>query len=235
MEWLLVTLNIYRKVFARAGTLAVRNWPVMGSVFIYGAIMSGTAVIAAYAGIAGGFLLSFVWAACVGSFLYLVEMIVRTNKVTLEDFRNSFGAYLWDVIGITFLLWIFSSLALPALAQVPQGTLLALCAEIAIFVLFNAVPELIYLGHYSTMALLSESYAFIAANWIEWFPANIAAVAIIVVVRSLPIHLGTSAFNLKLALLALVVYFAMVMRGLLFLELHNSTHRSRAFKYRMGG
>lgn len=233
MEWLLVTLHVYRKAFSRAGALAVKNWPVLGSVFVYGAIMSITAQIAGLAGMAGGFLLSLVWAACVGSFLYLVEMIVRTNKATLQDFRNSFGAYLWDVVGITFVLWLFSSLGAPALLQVPQGDLLLLFAEIALFVLLNAVPELIYLGHYSTVALLSESYSFVAANWIEWFPANIVVAAIIYGTTLLPIDLGNAYFNLKTAVVALVIYFAMVMRGLLFLELHNTTHRGRAFKYRM--
>jgi len=39
----------------------------------------------------------------------------------------------------------------------------------------------------------------------------------------------------KLAAIALLVYYTMVVRGLLFLELHGSTRRSRAFRHRMGG
>src|SRR5574337_1005304 len=97
MEWFLITLRIYRNVFTRAGSLAAKNWPVLGSVFAYSAIMSLATWVAILLGIIGGFVLSFVWAACIGSFLYLVEMIVRTSKVTLEDFRRSFGMYVWDV------------------------------------------------------------------------------------------------------------------------------------------
>jgi hypothetical protein len=233
VEWFLVTLKTYQRVFARAVTLAVKNWPVLGSVFAYSAIMSVTGWLSELLGPVGGFVLSLVWAACVGSFLYLVEMIVRTSKVTLDDFRRSFGAYLWDVVGITFVFWIFFRLATPALIQLPQGYLIFLCVQIAIFVLFNAVPELIYLGHYSALALLQESYAFIAANWIEWFPANLAAAGILYAVASVPVH-GIAAY-LRLAVLGLLVYFVMVMRGLLFIELDASTHRSRAFKYRMEG
>lgn len=233
MEWLLVTLKIYRNVFTRAATLAVKNWPVLGSVFVYTLIMTAAAVAAAFLGIIGGFLLSLVWAACVGSFLYLVEMIVRTSKVTLDDFRRSFGTYLWDVVGITFLFWVFFTLATPAIMQIPQGYLILLFAQIVIFVLFNAVPELIYLGHYSAVALLSESYAFIAANWIEWFPANLVAAGILYAVASVPIE-GPGAY-VQRALLGLLIYFTMVMRGLLFIELHGSSHRGRVFKYRMEG
>src|SRR5262249_19123820 len=203
------------------------------TVFVYSAIMSAGLEMAAAFGMLGGFLLSLVWAACVGSFLYLVEMMVRTSKVTFDDFRRSFSVDLWDVVGITFIFWVFWTRATPAIAQLSQGFLIILCIQLAVFVVFNAVPELIYLGHYSSMALLSESYAFIATNWIEWFPANIAAVAIVWVVAGVPA--GGIAGYVQRAVVALLVYFTMVMRGLLFIELHGSTHRSRAFKYRMGG
>jgi len=233
VEWFLVTLKIYRRVFERAATLAARNWAVLGSVFVYSFIMSVTVVFSWRLGIVGGFLLSFVWAACVGSFLSLVETIVRTSKVTLDDFRRSFGMYLWDVVAITFLFWVFFTLATPALLQAPQGGLLLLFAQIAIFVLFNAVPELIYLGHHSAITLLTESYAFIAANWVEWFPANLAAAAVLYAASSVEVD-GVGVYAQRAAL-GLLVYFTMVMRGLLFIELHGSTHRSRVFKYRAGG
>ena len=83
------------------------------------------------------------------------------------------------------------------------------------------------------LALLEESYAFIAANWIEWFPANLVAAAILYAVAAIPVY-GIGAY-LQFAVLGLLVYFVMVMRGLLFIELSGSTHRGRAFKYRMEG
>jgi hypothetical protein len=233
VEWLAVTLSMYRRVFTRAGVLAGKNWPVMGSVFVYSAVMTVVAVVAALFGPLGGIIVSVVWAACASSFLYLVEMIVRTSKVTLEDFQRSFGAYLWDVVGITFIAWLFFTLATPAIAQLPQGRLVLLFLQIAIFVFFNAVPELIYLGHYSSMALLSESYTFIASNWIEWFPANFLAAVILYVVATVPA--AGPLLYLKAALIGLLIYFLMVMRGLLFLELNDSTYRSRLFRYRAGG
>ncbi len=232
VEWFLVTLQIYRKVFARAAVLAAKNWPVLGSVFVYGAIQMVAARWCLPLGIAGGFALSLIEAACLSSFLYLVEMIVRTSKVTLDDFRRSFVPYLWDVVGIMFLFWIFTLLR-PAFMQLPQGEVILLFVYLAVFVLFNAVPELIYMGHYSAATLLSESYQFIAENWIEWFPASLLAAGVLALVGSVPVR-GPAAYAQE-AVLALLLYFTMVMRGLLFIELHGSTHRGRAFKYRMGG
>jgi hypothetical protein len=233
VEWLFVTLSMYRRVFMRASSLAARNWPVLLSVFVYSVIMTLTAVVASLLGLLGGFVLSLVWAACASSFLYLVEMIVRTSKVTLQDFQQSFGAYVWDVVGITFIGWVFFTLATPAILQLPQGVLVLAFVEITVFVIFNAVPELIYLGRYSSLALLSESYNFISANWIEWFPANIAAAAVLYVVAALPV--AGPAVYIRWAVVGLLLYFFMVMRGLLFLELRDSTYRGRLFKYRAGG
>lgn len=231
VEWAVVTLQIYRKVFARAAALALKNWPVLGTLFIYGVIRQIAARLCLPFGMAGGLVLTVVHAACLGSFLYLVEMIVRTSKVTLEDFRRSFGVYLADVLGIMFVFWIFTLLS-PAIGQLPEGELILACAYIAAFVLFNAVPELIYMGHYSATALLSESYEFITENWIEWFPATLIAVVLLITVASLPVF-GMAAYA-RDAAMALLIYFMMIVRGLLFIELHGSTHRSRAFKHRMG-
>ncbi len=233
MSWLGSTLALYQKAFRQAAVLALRNWPVLGTMFVYATVMGATLTVAGALGILGGILLSLVWAACVGSFLYLVEMMIRTGRVSLADFRRSMGAYLWDVVGVTFILWVVFALVTPFLLAFPQGPAIILGLNLVVFVLFNAVPELIYLGHCSSLELLSESYAFISENWVEWFPANIAASALLWVVSVVPLA-GVAALA-QAAVGALLLYFVMVMRGLLFLELHGSSRRGRAFRYRMGG
>jgi len=232
VSWLTITLALYRRTLRRAAELTLRNWPVLGSLFVYAAVMSAATVLAAALGIVGGFLLSLVWAACVGSFLSLVEMIVRSGRVTLDDFRRSAGMYIWDVVGVTFVLWIAFQLLTPALATIPQGRMLLLGLMLIVLVFFNAVPELIYLGRCSSLELLGESYAFIGENWIEWFPLTVVLGALVLALDALP--LAPLLEWPKLAAVALLVYYTMVVRGLLFLELHGSTRRSRAFRHRMG-
>ncbi len=233
MTWLVTTLGMYGRAFRRAGTLTLRNWPVAGTTFAYSFALAGAATIASQLGLVGGFLLSLVWAACVSSFLTMVEMILRTGSVSLDDFRRSFGVYLFDVVGVTFVVWIVFALATPALRTIPQGPGLILGLNLVILVLFNAVPELIYLGHHSSLALLGESYRFIADNWIEWFPAILVMALPLLVIVELPLP-GVLEIA-RPVLLALWVYFMMVARGLLFLELHGSSRRARAFRHRAGG
>lgn len=239
MEWLSITSTMYRDVFVRAARLTAANWPVLASIFVYWALLSGATLLLGVLGVfqgplalVGGIALNVLRAACFASFLYLVEMMVRTSRVTLDDFRRSFGVYLGDVIGVMFVFWIISMLVTPVLASTPQGWVYLALLQLVFFIVFNAIPELIYIGHHSSLALLSESYQFIAGNWIEWFPATLFAGALIYVVLSLP-GIDRVPF-LSDALLYLLLYFAMVLRGLLFLELYNSSYRSRVFRYRAG-
>lgn len=233
-ESLAATLAIYQRAFRRGAVLAARNWPVLLTVFGYVVITTVGAYAAAFLGMAGGFLLSLLSSACLGSFLYLVEMIVRTNKVTWADFSGSFGVYLWDVVGISFVLWLFWFVVAPLIAQSPQGPVIVVAINLVLLVLFNAVPELIYLGHSGAVALLSRSYEFIAANWIEWFPPNLLLMAGLWGLWQVPVGGGLVGQLAQGALLALFLYFAMVVRGFLFIELDGSSRRARAFRHRMG-
>lgn len=233
LESLTVTFDMYRRAVQRGAVLSARNWPVLGSLFAYTAILAVGTYFAMFLGILGGFVMAFLTAACASSFLYLVEMMVRTNKVTWGDFRNSFGPYLFDVMGVMFVIWLFNQFFVPALLQSPQGPALVLCVGFVAVVLFNAVPELIYLGHYPLMALLARSYQFVIANWIEWFPPNLLLLALLIALRSYTPS-TTAAVVAQDAVLALFVYFTMVVRGLLFIELDGSTRRSRRFRHKMG-
>lgn len=233
MTWLTTTLAMYGRAFHRAGALTLRNWPVAGTTFAYSLALAAAAIIAPSFGIVGGFLMSLVWAACVSSFLSMVEMMLRTGVVSWADFRRSFGVYLWDVVGVTFIVWLVFAVATPALRTIPQGPGIILGMNLVIVVLFNAVPELIYLGHHSALELLTESYRFIADNWIEWFPAVIAMGVPVLLLAQVELP-GVLAFATAAAL-GLWVYFMMVARGLLFLELHGSSRRARAFRHRAGG
>jgi len=230
MDWLVATMRLYGSVTRRAARVAVTNWPVGLSVFVYLAAMSITLPFAMMLGLLGGFIVGFVWAACIASFLFLVERLVRHGRVTLDEFPASFTPYFSDVIGVMFVLWMVRMLLSMALMTNPQGLLITLVAQLFIFVFFNAVPELIYLGHHSSLELLGESYQFIADNWIEWFPPTLLAGAILVVLMEMP--LAGAAVLVKWALVGFFVYFVMVLRGFLFEELQGSTRRSRAFRYR---
>ena len=230
MGWLATTLKLYASVAQRAARISLSNWPVLLSLFAYFAVMGAALPVAFVLGVLGGFLLGLVWAACIASFLYLVERLVRHGKVTWDDFPRSVAPYFSDVIGVLFVLWMLRTILSLALLNNPQVLLISAIVQLFVFVFFNAVPELVYLGHHSSLELLSESYRFISENWIEWFPPTLVAGVILYLLMELP---GDGLAGLgRRALAALFVYFTMVLRGLLFEELEGSTRRSRAYRYR---
>ena len=234
VDWLSSTAAIYGRVLRRGGELALRNWPVGGVLFVYGLLgmLVGVAALALTGGLIAGLVFLVVRALCVGSFLAMVEAIVRTNRATLDDFRASFGSYFFDVIGFMFALAL-ASLATMLVEGHPLESVIRVFSGVLIFVFFNAVPELIYLGHHSTIDLLRESYEFISANWIEWFPLNLALACGGGILLALP-SLNTQWFVPAAVVSALYVFFAMIVRGLLFLELADTSRRSRIFRHRAG-
>ena len=227
--WVGDTAALYGRAFRRGARLAVANWPVGLVVVLYAAALDLVRFLAAPLGFAGGLIVYLVTVACVSSWLSLVAQVIRVGRVRPRDLLTGFGTYLNDLLTAGFLLWGLFVIASLVLAPF---SFLYIVFVLATLVFFNALPELIYLGRHSAAELLVESYRFIGENWIEWFPANMALGACVAAVRALPV--GPYGIVAE-ALSGVVLYFAMIVRGLLFLELASSSRRGREFRRRAAG
>jgi hypothetical protein len=226
LGWLRDTGALYARAFERGARLALRNWPVGLVAVACGRLVDLVALLVAPLGLAGGLLayLAFVAVASLG--LTLVAEVIRAGRVRLQDVPAGLTAYLSDLLSVFFLFWLLSLVASLVLAPFP---FLRIVFGLATLVFLNAVPELIYLGRHPAGELLVESYRFIGQNWIEWFPANIVLGMCVLAARSLPA--GPYDLIAETAT-GLVLYFAMIVRGLLFLELSSSSRRAREFRRR---
>ncbi len=227
--WLGDTLALYGRVFRRGALLAVRNWPVGLVVVLYGLLLGVVRAMAAPLGIAGGFLLYLATVACLSSWLSLVAEVIRSGRVRLRDIPSGFAAYLNELLTAGFLLWGLFFIASLVLAPF---SFLYIVFLLATLVFFNALPELIYLGRHVGTDLLVESYRFIGENWIEWFPANLLLGLCVAATRQLP----AGPYDVVVeGATGIVLYFAMIVRGLLFVELATSSRRAREFRRRAAG
>jgi hypothetical protein len=227
--WLGDTLALYRRAFRRGASLALRNWPVGLVIIIYGALVRGVTLLVAPLGFVGGLLVYLVVVACFSSWLSLVAQVLRTGRIRLEDVPAGFSAYFGDLLNAGFLFWGLQLIATFVLAPFP---FLQIVFGLAVFVFLNAVPELVYVGRHAATEVFVESYRFIGENWIEWFPANLLLLGCVLVVFLLP----EGPFGLLFdALLGLVLYFGMIVRGLLFQDLASSSRRGREFRRRAAG
>jgi len=236
MKILQVTLWMYATALERSWQAVRKNWVVSFAPVVFGIILAVVGTLVAPLGIIGGFVYSLVSAACASSGLYLIKNLIDSGKANFNDFLNGFTVYIWDVITISFILWIPLRLAAMGLASVPNGALLYLLLTLGLYILLNAVPELIYQSRTSGLELIGASYNFIVENWLEWLIPNILfAVAGYFfldlfgsLIFGLPIYLELFLYALFLGL-GLACF--MTFRGFLFSELYGTTRRSRLYRY----
>jgi len=237
MEQIKALVWIYKTCLIRTVELVRENLGIIFAPIAYGFVLSAAALLLAPLGFIGGMVLGVVLAACASAGRYLIENVVRMSKATLQDFTRGFTVYIWDILTLAFIFWIPMRLLAQFAFTTPNGPLLYLAVQILLYVIFNAVPELIYQGRVSGLALLSASYQFIVENWIEWLLPNILVGIAGYLLRSLVYQLVTPLpfflqYFLVEAAFGLFLTFLMIFRGLLFGELNGTTRRSRVYRYK---
>jgi hypothetical protein len=255
-------VSLYGWVAREALFRAAKAWPVALATVVYALLFGLLGSLVAPLGLAAGFILGFVEAGCIGSYLYLLSRAVQGSRLRLEDLKQSFTAFFWDVIGVLFVLWI-AGWVVQFVAQLAgdHGAFVAAAYGLAVAVFLNPVPELIYLGRGRGRGteLILESARFVQAHWVEWFIPNL-----IFGVALLALALGPAAFNFEtlsqtlpglfslqtgyslgvslarfggwwtLPLILALAHYAMVFRGLLFQEIAGGNWKVRAFRARTG-
>jgi hypothetical protein len=237
METVKATLWIYRVALRRAVELLAGNWGIIFAPLAYSVILAIAASVFGPLGFIGGMIVTAIAAACGSSALFVIENIVRMGKVSLNDFVKGFSVYLWEIIGIAFILWIPMTLLRQVAYSTDEGPLIVFLVQFLLYVILNPVPELIYQSRTSGMALLSASYEFIVENWIEWFVPNVsitAAAYLLLNWLDAPAAYLPSFFRFffVFSIFGLLLTFLMIFRGLLFSELAGTTRRSRSYRYR---
>ncbi len=124
------------------------------------------------------------------------------------------------------------------LVQIPNGSIIIMFIQIALYIIFNAVPELIYQSRASGVEILVASYQFIIENWPEWFAPNIIiTIAGWAMMRALnPLARALSAPLYIFVIASLIGFFLtylMIFRGLLYSELNGSNRRARIYRYKV--
>lgn len=240
MSTVQATLWLYATALRRSWESLLKNWVVSFAPWVYAALLSIVALVVAPLGIIGGLILGLATQACISSGLYLIKNIVESRRTDLKDFVNGFTVYLWELLGIAFILWIPMRVLAMALAPTPNGGLIFALIQFAVYILLNPAPELIYQTRTSGFGLISYSYNFIVENWLEWLLPNIvltiAGYVILNILSAITTELPHMVQIFIIAVgMGLCLSYFMIFRGFLFADLHGSTRRSRAYRYKAQG
>src|SRR5215217_1553127 len=146
MPILQVTIRLSATALTTSWDCLRKIWIVSFAPIVYGIILTVTGMIVGPLGMIGGLIYSLVSSACASSGLYLVKNLVESGKTDVSDLLNGFTAYLGELLTFFFILWLPIWAAANALSGVPNGPLIYLLVRLGLFLLLNAVPEMIYQG-----------------------------------------------------------------------------------------
>lgn len=171
MNMLTSTLQLYRQAMRSTGRSLQRGWVGMAAIVVFALLFVTAASLARPLGMVGGFLLGAVNAVLVGATLRLIEQSLSAARTMgIQDVKDSFGYYFWDVIGVGFVLWL-PTMALDMGTQAnPYGQFISAAVLLLLFLLLNPAPEVIYqVRHDSPLDVFKTSYDFVLEHWVEWF------------------------------------------------------------------
>src|SRR5262245_6362895 len=237
MQIIRVTLWMYATALKRSLECVRKNWVVSFAPVVYGIGLTIVGTLVAPLGIIGGLIYSLASAACASSALVLIKNMIETGNADMQDFVNGFKVYIWEVITIGFILWIPKWVLATGLSSVPNGALIFFLIQLCLYIILNAVPELIYQSRTSGLELIGASYNFIVENWIEWLTPNLILFAagyfLLQFVGSFFYGMpGFVELFLYALVLGLCLTYFMTFRGFLFAQLYGTTRRSRIYRYK---
>ncbi len=117
-------------------------------------------------GMLGGLAVGLLTAACAGSYLACIEDALGRQggrSLSLANVQANLGRYTWDVIGVSFPIWIGQLVV--GLVPLPLGLVYGLVVSVA----FNAAPEMIGRFRGTGTELLLASARWLRENGPEWF------------------------------------------------------------------
>ncbi len=197
--------------------------------------------------ILAGFILAIASAMLISNYLYLLFNIINYDRISMQDFKDGFKAFLWDVYGVLFVFWIASLLLSPLYRMAGENAVL-LGRIITLLILFalNPLPETIYQKSYSSFESISYAFEFMKENWLNWLIPNIVfhyliyltTGSIVLDVFATPLNLGFglnfSPKGIGLYLLGQIIFsITMIYRGHLFKLLSTSTRNKRIYMRNM--
>lgn len=232
--FVLVYARLYARAFIDALAAIGRSvWTLLLPMALVVALYFA-AIVVSPLGFAGGFIMAFVQAALCSAYSYFLAMLVTGNAARMSEVKTSLGAYFWNWLNFSFVLFLIDLGLDIATKHNPQGRPLLTVVTLMELIALNAAPETIYLkGSGNGLDTIQRSFRFLQESWIEWFVPNglILAGAWYAWSRGWLYSLPGGVIGLGV-IGGVLLHVVMVFRGFLFQLLDGSTHRQRMFKFK---
>ncbi len=240
MNVLTVYLRIYADAFRQALAGIGRNaWTLLLPMLLllgWNFARSLLGMTGLGTGWVGGIVLGLLLCAVISCYLYFLGEVVAKSRVKLDEFGRSIRAYFWSVANLFFVFWI-ASWILALLVPPGQQLLVSQLLSLAVAILLNAAPEVIYQrGSYGGLETIQRSIRFLQENWIEWGIPNLLVLAVWWFLPPDPLGFaGPLGSVVESVVEGALIHVVMVFRGHLFAALDGTSHRQRMYRWRSTG
>lgn len=172
---IVATLKLFRDAAIDTGrSFGQSLWSVAWLLFAVVVMAAGSRLLAPL-GFAGGFVLGALHIFVVGWYLaQLRHAVTLRRRLTLDDLQGSAGQLFWETMSVAFVFFI----AQLVLMMAPPT--IQLVAVLAASLIFNPVPELIYLGRTQSVELLQDAATFMQRQGPEWLLMHLAITGVLV-------------------------------------------------------
>jgi len=162
------TLIMYKECAKEASSSLVKNWRLLVMSAAAFTIFMFSALLVSPLGFAGSFILGMISITLLTYYYQWLSECVRKNTLHWKEYITFDSSLFSSVINTAFILFIFS-LLLSQFGVVPNMLQVITCINLGVFIVFSALPEILYFHQYQGITAFLESYNFIKDNWIEWF------------------------------------------------------------------
>lgn len=222
------------------------NWMIVFTGLVYTALNIFLLIILStfFQGvlyILAGFIMAIVSASLISNYLYLLFNIINHDRITIQDFKDGFKAFLWKVYGVFFIAWLASYLLSFVYSIVGDNAIyLNNIISILILVALNPLPETIYQKYYSPFESIGYAFQFMNENWLNWILPNVIFHFLLYLTTNtllLDVFTTHLDFRFDFSIKGILLYFLgqllfsfiMIYRGHLFKLLSTSTRRKRMY------
>jgi hypothetical protein len=161
-------LNIYKDCALQASRGLWRNPTIIAGSLAAFVLFWFASSLFAPLGFGGGMLLGLLQVGLIALYFSWIASTVDKDRLRFKDLWALDYSMFFTVMSVAFVLWIVQ-LLFSAFSTGADTAWIMQMLSLGLVIIFNCVPEVIYLNRVESVPALTEAAKFTQENWIEWF------------------------------------------------------------------
>lgn len=120
-------------------------------------------------GLIGGFLASIIELCALTYYYTWLANILSLQRLRLKSMGEFDGEMFMRILSVAFILWIVKFLTAAISQSQPSLNSIPMIVQLGIVVIFNPIPEVLYIDRDESLQALSRALEVIKRFWIEWY------------------------------------------------------------------